>query len=527
MAYPPVKKDALYRALEIFPGALAWLTLIGMVFAAWRAPLATSFFIIAFDLYWLLKTIFFVFHIKSSYQKMNENLKINWLEKLQQLPTTNYQLPAKRWQDIYHLIILPCYREPYEIIRASLDAVKNSSFPKENMIVILGMEERGGEEDEASSQKIAAEFGSIFLKFLITRHPENLPGEIPGKGSNAAYAAREAKKIIDELKIPYENIIVSSLDSDTRVYPEYFSLVTYRYLTEPDPLHASFQPIPVYHNNIWDAPAISRVISTSDTFWQLVQQSRPDRLTTFSSHSMPFKSLVEIGFWQTDVVSEDSRIFWQCFLHYNGKWRVIPIYYPVSMDANIAPGVFGTAKNIYRQHLRWAWGTENIPYILYGFIKNKTIPLRKRGFHALDQIEGFWSLSTNSIIILVLGWLPPLIGKGEFGTSVLAYNLPRITQFLMTVAMAGLAFSAVISLSFLPTRPKKKPYHWKWWLVFEWLVVPLTGTLFGAIPGLDAQTRLMFGKYLGFWRTPKIRPTTHIARPTVTIHNSRSTTHEF
>ena len=148
---------------------------------------------------------------------------------------------------------------------------------------------------------------------------------------------------------------------------------------------------------------------------------------------------------------------------------------------------------------------ENIPYILYNFIKNKNIPFRKKIFHAFDQIEGFWSLSTNSIIILVLGWLPLLIGKGEFGTSVLAYNLPRITQFLMTLAMIGLAFSAVISLSFLPTRPKKKPYHWKWWLLLEWLLIPITGTIFGAIPGLEAQTRLMFGKYLGFWRTPKIR----------------------
>ncbi len=525
-----MKSDlSLYRLLEIFPGAIAWATLFGMVVVSWRAPIAASFFIIAFDLYWLLKTIFFTSHIVASYRKMRENLKIDWMGRLREVSEdTNGKVLDKleqysssepfdsaqdklresrsyNWQDLYHLIILPAYQEPYEVLRASLLAIKNSSWPKDRMIVVLGIEERGGEEDQIAAEKIKQEFGSNFAKFLVTVHPAGLPGEIPGKGSNATWAAKAAKKIIDDLPIPYERVIVSSLDSDTRVYPDYFAIVAYHYLTESGPLQASYQPIPVYHNNIWDAPAISRVVSTSDTFWQMTQQSRPERLETFSSHSMPFKSLVEVGFWQTDIVSEDSRIFWQCLLYYNGDWRVVPLYYPVSMDANLAPSFWQTAKNIYRQHRRWAWGVENIPYMLYGFFKNKFIPLRKKLFYASDKIEGFWSLSTNALLILFLGWLPPLLGGDVFSTTVLAHNLPRITQILLTLAMVGLASAAVISLALLPTRPKKKPYHWKWWLVLEWLTIVVTGTIFGAIPGLEAQTRLMLGKKLGFWRTPKVR----------------------
>ncbi len=501
-----LSKKVFYRMLEIIPGALAWLTLINVVLIAWRAPITASFFIIAFDLYWLLKTVFFSLHITASYRQMRENLKIDWMARLRQLTTHNPQLTTiKGWQDLYHLVILPAYREPYEVLKASLEAIKNSSWPQEQMIVVLGMEERGGEEDLEAARRIEEEYGAIFFKFLVTRHPVGLPGEIPGKGSNATWAAKESQKVIDELGIPYERIIVSSLDSDTQVYPEYFSLVTCRYLTEPDPLHASYQPIPVYHNNIWDAPAISRVVATSDTFWQMVQQSRPERLVSFSSHSMPFKSLVEVGFWHKDIVSEDSRIFWQCFLFYNGNWRAVPLYYPISMDANVAQTLLKTSFNIYRQHRRWTWGVENIPYLLYGFLQNKKISFRKKIFYTLDQVEGFWSLSTNAIVILLLGWLPPLIGKGEFSTSVLAHNLPFITQLLMTTAMIGLAFSAIISLYLLPTRPNKKPYYWKSWLLLEWLLIPITGTLFGAIPGLEAQTRLMLGNKLGFWRTPKIR----------------------
>ncbi len=527
---PKTNERSVFRAFEILPGVLAWGTILGMVLASWQIPVTTSFFIIAFDLYWLLKALFFSIHIRASYRLMRENLKVDWMKRLKQLPVANYQLSISSWEDIHHLVILPFFREPYEVLRDSVEAIKNSSWPKNRLIVALAVEERGGEEDLKTAERIRNECGQDFFKFLVTIHPvrssratvpwtralgagatsngihpANLEGEIPGKGSNETWAAKEAKKLIDGLNIPYENIIVSSLDADTQIYPDYLTAVTYKYLTETDPLHTSYQPIPIYHNNVWDAPAFSRVVATSDTFWQMVQQSRPERLTTFSSHSMPFKSLVEMGFWQTNVVSEDSRIFWKALLFYDGNWRVSPLCYPVSMDVNIGSNFRGTLFNVYRQHRRWGWGVENVPYILFGFWKNQRMPFRKKLFYGFNQLEGFWSLSTNPLLIFVLGWLPPIIGGAQFSTTVLAYNLPKITRVLMTLAMIGIATSSIIALELLPTRPAGKPKRWKLWLALEWLLVPITGTLFVTLPGLEAQTRLMLGKYLGFWKTPKSR----------------------
>src|SRR3989338_1946045 len=99
-------------------------------------------------------------------------------------------------------------------------------------------------------------------------------------------------------------------------------------------------------HNIWDTPALSRVVATSGTFWQMMQQERPERLTTFSSHSMSLKSLVEVGFWQKNIVSEDSRIFWNHFFAYDGDYRVVPLAYPVSLDANLAESFWATARNV-------------------------------------------------------------------------------------------------------------------------------------------------------------------------------------
>ena len=485
---------ALFRALEIFPGFLAWSTILGMVAASYFIPVWAAIFIIAFDVYWLVKTVFLSFHLRANFERMRQNLKIDWYERLSRLHS----------EHIWQLVILPMSKEPYEVVRDSVEALKRSMWPKNRMIIILATEERYA--DKGIGSRVKDEYRTIFPNLLITVHPSNIYGEMPGKGSNESWAAKKAKEeFVDRHGIPYENIIVSSFDIDTRIYPQYFEILTWHFLTTENPLKSSYQPVPIYNNNIWLAPALSRVVATSGTFWQMMQQERPERLTTFSSHSMSFKTLVDLDFWQKNIVSEDSRIFWNSLLFYDGDYKSIPLSYPVSLDANLAPNFWGTAKNVYKQQRRWAWGAENFPYVVFGLIKNKNITFYKKAYYVFNMIEGFWSWSTNAILIFALGWLPLLLGGREFNQLVLAYNLPQITRIIMTLAMAGLFTSAIISLKLLPPRPKEYKKSKNLSMVLQWLLVPITVIFFGAIPALDAQTRLMLGKYMGFWITPKER----------------------
>lgn len=485
-----------YRVLEMLPGLLAWGTFALVVFLSWRRPVWVAIFIIAFDLYWLLKTVYLAFHVRANWRRMQRHLHLDWSTRLSTL----------KWDHVWQLVVLPASSEPRGVIEDSLHSLSEVVWPKERMIVVLALEDLG-EERRLLGEELREKYTKVFGEFLVTPHPQGVSGEMCGKGSNETWAMRRAQQVIDERKISYENIIVSSFDIDTKLFSHYFYCLTWHFLTAEKPYRSSFQPVPLYHNNIWEAGALSRVVATSGTFWQMMQQERPERLTTFSSHSMSFKSLAEIDFWQTNIVSEDSRIFWNHFLYYDGDWQVVPLSYPVSMDANIGRNFLQTAKNIYKQQRRWGWGVENVPYVIFGFVKNRNVPLGKKLRFTFNLLEGFWSWATNALLIFALGWLPLMLGDREFIKGIISHNLPMITRNIMTLSMFGIVTSAVISQAMLRKTREDFRSKYRFPYLLHWILMPLSIIFFGAFPGLEAQTRLMLGGRfrLGFWVTPKSR----------------------
>lgn len=495
----------LYRFFEMVPGLLVWGTFVFIVIGSWLLPFWMAIFVILFDLYWLLKTVYFSMHLRKAFNLMREYIGTDWLKKLDEINLSSHALGIKDWRrEVWHVVILPYYQEGYDVLHNAFSGLLSIEYPRDRLIVVLSGEERAGEDIKKIGEKIQKEFGHQFGDFLLTFHKVQ-PGELAGKGANETWAAREVKeKIIDIKHIPYEHIIISVFDADTVPSSVYFGRLTYCYLTASNPLRTSYQPIPLFLNNIWEAPALARVIAFSSTFWHMMNQIRPERLTSFSSQAFPFKAIVEIGFWQTNVVSEDSRIFWQGLLNFDGDWRAEPLLVPVSMDANVAESFMGTMKNLYLQQRRWAYGSENIPYILFGFLKNKKIKARTKLYWTFHYLEGFWSWSTNSLIIFFLGWLPVLLGGSVFNVTVVAYNVPRTARLVLTLAMLGIITSVYLSLMLLPARPSVFGRHKYISMALQWILIPFTLIIFGSLPAIDAETHLMFGKYLGFWPTPKV-----------------------
>lgn len=490
------RERVFYRLLEILPGFASWLTLIAVVLASIYAPFAAAYFIIAFAVYWVLKTAFLSYHLRHNWKRLRHHMSIDWEKRIERF----------EYGYLYQLVILPFYKETESVLDATLASLASARYDTKNMIIVLAAEERAGESAKLLAERMKGKWGTRFGYFLVTVHPGDIEGEISGKGSNASWAAEAVRReVLDVHGIRYNHTLVSIFDIDTVVYPDYFNCLVWHFMTAPRPLKSSFQPVPIFNNNMWDATPVARVVAMSSTFWEMVQQERPERMATFSSHSVSFQALYEVGYWQRNMVSEDSRIYWNLLLANDGEYDVIPLSYPVSMDANAAPTFWGTIKNIYRQHRRWTYGVENFVYIVYHFTKNTNIPLGRRIKIGLQQAEGYWSMVTNPIMLFILGWAPIFLGSRMFHETVLSYNLPIVVRNLLVLAMFGLVISSIISLTMLPERPEHKSRFHYLVLALQWILVPITMIIFSAIPGLDAQTRLMLGKYMGFWVTPKHR----------------------
>lgn len=498
-----MKTETFKRIAEFVPATSVWLSFFILILLSIFKPLWAVYFVIIFVTYWIVRLFYMMFWLIISWWRYRRDSRRNWLVELQDLA-----ISGKNYLDYYHVITYPTYKEPYEVVRRTFVELMKVNYPKDKLIIVLGGEGKDRDNFLVIAEKIQAEFGNKFLRFLATVHPL-MPDELPGKGSNVNYMEHQLKKVIDEeLHIPYENIIVSCFDIETIAHPEYFSCLTYKYLTHPNPTHASYQPLILYNNNIWESNPIIRVVASSTTFWLLTDLSRPERLLTFSSHSMSFKMIVDVGFHDKTIVSEDSRICMQGIVKYNGDYEVVPMFVTLSMDTVYIGSFKQSMIDQYKQMRRWAWGVEHFPWMadkFFGPGNNCQMSLKKRFQYLWNQFEGMYSWATASLIMMLFGRLPLLLASESDRTTAFFQNAPYTLEKLMLLGMFGLVLNALLYTVILPTRPKDHhPLNYLI-MVLQWVIFPITTILFGSIPAIESQTRLLLsGKYrLGFWVTQK------------------------
>lgn len=546
------KEHFRQRVFEVIPGIMTWTTLLGLFFASWLLPVWAALFIIVFDIYWLYRTVYFSFFSLLARRKMKVWAKTDWLKRLksiygENLPeTVKQEIIAEKnnlktlswfsqerkavkeklvlakaflkiaekdwvnkkqfidWKKIYHVILLPTAVEEAESIAPALEAALAANYPKDKIIILLAMEEREPEEKRRKKEQLLREkYGDKFFDFLATVHKVK-DDEMKCKASNATYAVKELVTYLEKKNISLDDVMLSNLDCETRIHPQFLAALSYAFVTEPDRYRRAYQPLPIYNNNIWDTIMVVRLLATGSAFWHMIKSMQPESMVTFSSHSEPLKTIVALNFWPLNVISEDSVIYWKGFDYFDGHYQVKPIYLPVSMDAVLAETYWKTVQNQYKQKRRWAYGIENFPLLGRACLNNKKIDFWKKLRRLVVMVEGHYSWGTTSFILLLLGWMPLYLGGERFNETVLAHNLPLTTRFLMMLAMSGLIFSMILSFSMLPPKPAKYS-RGKYIMMFaQWLFVPLLGILFG-LPAVDSQTRLLLGKYFGeFWVTEKL-----------------------
>ncbi len=485
----------ILRLLEILPGFVSWNLILFPYWGILVFPNVVAYFILFFNIYWFYQSFLIAITATIAHFKIQASMQYNWLADLKSFPD---------WKKVHHVVIVPTYKEPLYILERTLNSLAKQDLPTSQISVVLAMEKREPEEDRLT--KVAAlteKFKGIFGNFFITVH-ELTPEETIGKHSNQRFAAKWVKgELVNERKMDINYLTVTSCDSDHTFHPKHFSSLTFKFLDNPQRHKMFWQPAVLFYNNIWELPAITRVQNTFMSIWSLSQLPRRDRLINAQNYSLSFKLLDEVGYWEPDKIPEDWGIFFKAYYKKGGGVEVEPIYLPLYADAALAATFLGTLKNQYEQIKRWAWGVSDDPWIIKNYFLTSGVPFWDKTVRLIHVLQAHFLWPVNWFIITIGLSLPVLLNPA-FGRTALGYTVPKLSSFVLTLALIFLIVIIIFDNIYKPKRPESFPL-WRALLIpFEFVLMPIAGFFFSALPGLDAHTRLMLGKYIEYRVTEKV-----------------------
>jgi cellulose synthase/poly-beta-1,6-N-acetylglucosamine synthase-like glycosyltransferase len=418
----------------------------------------------------------------------------DWMSDLQIFPDLD---------KIHHLVVIPTYKEPEATLRRTLTALSKQSFPTSRIAVMLSFEEREGDEGRVKAKKLVDEFATQFGFLWTTFHPD-IEGEVKGKSSNTSWGAKTAKKIlVDQHGMDINNITITSEDADAVMDPNYFALLTYHFLNSPYRYQRIWQAGIMFYNNIWQVPAPIRVLAATFSVFQLYVLMRPDSLMSFSTYSTSLKLIDQIGYWDVDVIPEDYRLFFKAYYATEGKIEVEPLFIPVYNDAAEADGFWPTMINQYEQIKRWAWGASDDAYIIKQWLLTPNMPFWDKTIRMWRVLEGHFLWPVNWFAITLGALLPPLLNP-DFSQTILGKTLPQLSSTILTITLFSSLVMFILDAANRPPRPNKTSLIKKVLQPLEFVLMPVVGLFFSAIPGIDAHTRLMLGKYIEYRVTEKV-----------------------
>ena len=498
----------LQRALEILPFALAFALITSLVWGAIWLPVPLVVMLICFDIYWAWRSMNMGIHTVKGYRALKHTARIDWRQRYDAERITRTDLVP--WDNVRHLIIIPTYRESIEKLRATVGKLAESEVARDKLLVVIAMEE-ADEDAPARYEVLRQEFAHSFLALIGTTHPCDIPGEVRGKSSNEAWAAKQAKRLFcDDMGFDMDEMTVTSCDADTLFHPRYFSALTFYFASNPKRYRTFWQGPIFSYNNVWDVPAPLRIQNSLGGINHLAKLMRKHTvLFPQSTYSLSLRMCYDVGYWDVDVVPEDWHMFLKCFFELDGEPEVEPILLPVGNDGVRAHSYTRTFWEHYQQARRHAWGCSDIPYAIRQFVAHPEIPFLRR-------LRRTWSLTENHVLwsaqwFLITG-VAANMSAGSWGGFIglhpfALHNIPEwfvpLSRAILMPCMIPLILMIVLDMLMRPKRPSS----WKPWLYpvqfAQWMLMAPITLFFTAMPALDAQIRLALGRRLEYKVTEK------------------------
>jgi glycosyltransferase involved in cell wall biosynthesis len=457
------------RALEILPGLISWNLILFPYWGIFVIPVVVAYFILLFNIYWFYQSFQIAISASIAHIRIQAAMKYDWVADLKSFPD---------WKRVNNVIIIPTYREPLHTLDRTLDSLAKQTLPLSQLTVVIAQEKRAPKDEwEPKMEILRRKYRKQFGNFFVAVH-ELVAGETIGKASNERYAAMWVEReLINKRGEDINYMTVTSCDADHVYHKHHFAYLAFKFLDNPKRYQYFWQPSIMFYNNIWNIPAMSRVLNSLFSIYILSMLPRKD--------------------------PEDWGIFFKAFYKKKGDLEVDAIYLPVYVDAVESTSTWRTLKNQYSQVKRWAWGVSDSPWIIKNYLTIPEVPFWDKTMRLITLMWAHFLWPVNWFTITIGLTLPTLINPA-FGRTTLGHTVPQISSFVLTLSLVFLLFMIVLDYKYKPARPKEFPL-WRALLVpFEFVLLPVAGFIFGALPGIDAHTRLMMGKYIQYKVTEKV-----------------------
>ncbi|MDX1995741.1 MAG: glycosyltransferase family 2 protein [bacterium] len=496
--------NAPERLLDSVPGLLTWLTFAVCVIVSLVAPLDLFTIAAIVSFYSCIRFLLAATANLTGLRYIREWEQVDWLARYQREKTSK----ALAWDAVHHVVIVPNFQEPAQILCESLSALACSPQAR-RMTVVLAMEMREAEA-VAKAEALRQEFEGSFANLWITLHPDGLPGEIPCKSSNLAWAGRWARnELVETLGMNPEHLIVTTMDADTLWHRNYFCALTYQFALNPN-RHERFWQAPIrYHNNIWDINPLMRLVNAYSAAFELAYLAgfwwSP---MPISSYSLSLCLLENSGYWDGNAIADEWRMYIKAFFAQKGRLKLEPIYLPFRAYATTGETFWEEIKNRYQQTLRHAWGSKEIGYAIGQMLK-------VRGTQPLPVLSLFIRVA-HDLLLSSAGWMVIMLG-GQL-PLLLNVALPEDLLVLsagwqnpaLVVWQTAIVVSAVLSILVWRADVRQRPprhapltFRERCLTLASFAALPLMVSLFVSIPVIQAQTRLLVGMLLDFRVSPK------------------------
>lgn len=550
--------------IEKFPAFVVLFVILSPVIGALTVPVFTAYAVIIFNIYFLYKSISYFVLVIVGVIKIRSTQSINWLKKLEDLSEPelgisrlkdelksvreitfesqkeklhqNKKIPkfldryafivekkkTERFikreienleiikeqgvfnnpKELHHIIMIPHWKEPYEVLADTVKAISESTFPTKQITVLMAAEARD-EEGIEKSYKLKEQYGDLFENFWISSHVMQ-EDEIIGKSSNMAWAGKYAVGQIKKLGWDMKKTTMTSCDADSIINKQHFSKLSYEYALREDAHYKFYTGAIIFYSNIWRLKFYARVKNSISSLYNIAGQVRADRLVPFSTYTASFWLIDQIGYWTPWITPEDFHIFFKSLFKFPNKVSTIPLYIKTLSDAAEGSTHTETIKNNYFQQRRWVWGVTIDGWMLTQLIKLATkgkLTIRA----AYIALHVFFDHIVGVVVtfILVLGGNLPYLINPQFAGTVLGSRLPTVSGFIIQITVWFLIGLILTDYYFVKPKSDRKGFLKTILTLLEWVFLPYITFFIVFLPGIEAHTRLLFGKRLEYYLTKK------------------------